>query len=360
MSHFQNVIHEYLISIFTPKSKIQNLKSYLPYALYPLRYAIFVLLFALCALPLPAAIAAQVTIAWDKNSESDIAGYRMHYGTTSGSYAYNADVGNYTSCTISGLQEGETYYFAATAYNTNNIESKLSEEIVHTIPVKDSGGGGIPNEDEINIYGTDVEGFEAYATGENPMDWLDTAAKNSMKEDDSLFKIFDLGGEKAFGTTSTRTNIHSHYFGTDTVTDSGYEYTGRMMMTASTGGIGVTFFSQYPDKDAYYRLRRYSNKSFHIAPHPDGTIISGDTDTGVVPAPNKWYRFRVQVEDTGGRTDIRAKVWPDGTSEPVAWQVNAYDDSATRLTEGTIGVWSYSSGSKYWDDLAVGPVSPAR
>ena len=46
----------------------------------------------------------------------------MHYGTISGVYAYNVNVGNNTSCTISGLEEGTTYYFAATAYNTNNIE----------------------------------------------------------------------------------------------------------------------------------------------------------------------------------------------------------------------------------------------
>ena len=120
------------------------------------------LLFALCALPLPAANAATVTLGWDKNSELGIAGYRMHYGTTSGSYSYKVDVGNYTSCTISDLEEGTTYYFAATAYNTNNIESNLSEELIHTIPIPpsppppvDTDGDGISDNDETNTYGTD-------------------------------------------------------------------------------------------------------------------------------------------------------------------------------------------------------------
>jgi hypothetical protein len=93
-------------------------------------------------MPLPAANAATVTLAWAKNSEPDIAGYKMHYGTTSGSYDYSVDVGNYTSCTISGLQEGTTYYFAATAYDTDNFESNLSEEFAYKIPAEDSGGGG--------------------------------------------------------------------------------------------------------------------------------------------------------------------------------------------------------------------------
>ena len=60
----------------------------------------------------------------------------MHYGTTSGDYDYSVDVGNFTSCTISGLQEGATYYFAVTAY-IDNCESDYSDEISYTIPAED-------------------------------------------------------------------------------------------------------------------------------------------------------------------------------------------------------------------------------
>ena len=78
------------------------------------------------------------------------------------------------------------------------------------------------------------------------------------------------------------------------------------MITAPDGGIGVTFFSQYPNMDAYYRLKReYDSGEFHIAPH--GTNVTGDIVTGVVPSPNIWYWFRILVEDTGSRTEIRAK-----------------------------------------------------
>jgi PKD repeat protein len=81
----------------------------------------------------PRCFSAQITVIWDENSEIDIAGYKMHYGTTRGNYEYSVDVGNNTSCSISGLTEGTTYYLAATAYNTNNVESSFSEELVHTI-----------------------------------------------------------------------------------------------------------------------------------------------------------------------------------------------------------------------------------
>ena len=81
--------------------------------------------------------AAQATLAWDKSMGS-VTGYEMHYGTTSGDYDYSVNVGNFRSCTISGLQEGVTYYFAVTAY-TDTSDSNYSDEIAYTIP---SSGGG--------------------------------------------------------------------------------------------------------------------------------------------------------------------------------------------------------------------------
>ena len=79
--------------------------------------------------------ASQITVGWDNNSEPDITGYKLHYGTSTRNYDYNVDVGNYTSCTISDLQEGTTYYFAATAYNSQLNESGFSEEIAYSVPI---------------------------------------------------------------------------------------------------------------------------------------------------------------------------------------------------------------------------------
>ena len=71
---------------------------------------------------------------WHRN------GYKVHYGTSSrnyGNYQYTADVNNNTSCTISGLEEGKTYYIAVTAYNSI-FESDYSKELV--VPTLFSNG----------------------------------------------------------------------------------------------------------------------------------------------------------------------------------------------------------------------------
>lgn len=79
-------------------------------------------------------IAAQVTLEWDPNTEPDLAGYKIYYGTSSENYDMSVDVGNWTSCTIAGFVEGVNYYFAATAYDAYGNESDFSDEVSTTIP----------------------------------------------------------------------------------------------------------------------------------------------------------------------------------------------------------------------------------
>ncbi len=79
------------------------------------------------------ASAADVTLTWDANTESDLVGYKLFYGTSSGNYAVTVDVGHSSTFTITNLEEGMTYYFAATAYDTSYNESAFSEELGYTL-----------------------------------------------------------------------------------------------------------------------------------------------------------------------------------------------------------------------------------
>ena len=75
---------------------------------------------------------AEVTLAWDANTEPDLAGYNIYYGTASGDYSDSIDVGDVTEYPVTGLDDGGTYYFAATAYDEDDNESAYSEELIHT------------------------------------------------------------------------------------------------------------------------------------------------------------------------------------------------------------------------------------
>jgi len=69
------------------------------------------------------------TISWEPNTEPDIAGYRIYYGTAPGNYSTKIDVGNKTTALLN-LKDQLGYYFAVTAYNSSGVESNYSAEAV--------------------------------------------------------------------------------------------------------------------------------------------------------------------------------------------------------------------------------------
>src|SRR5206468_2190262 len=77
----------------------------------------------------PAFASTVVQLAWDANTETDLAGYRIQYGTTSGNYTGTIDVGNVTSYAVPGLVANTTYYFVVVAYDLAGNVSGRSNEV---------------------------------------------------------------------------------------------------------------------------------------------------------------------------------------------------------------------------------------
>jgi hypothetical protein len=93
--------------------------------------------------------ASSLTLAWDSNTEPDLAGYKVYYGTQSGDYDVAIDVGDAIQYTVWGLAPETRYYLALTAYDTSWNESDFSWEVSaitgddpDPTPISDSGGDG--------------------------------------------------------------------------------------------------------------------------------------------------------------------------------------------------------------------------
>lgn len=104
---------------------------------------------------------ASVRVNWNANSEPDLAGYRVYYGTLSRTYVEMRDVGRVTSADVEGLSQGRTYYFAVTAYDASGNESAFSNEASILIPAGDTGGtgGNGPAEPDPSLPDTDMDGI---------------------------------------------------------------------------------------------------------------------------------------------------------------------------------------------------------
>jgi hypothetical protein len=83
---------------------------------------------------LDSAMAADVSLAWNPSSDTNVTGYNIYYGTSSGDYTSEVAVGNVSVITISNLTCGITYYFAATAVDAAGDESGFSNEAQFIVP----------------------------------------------------------------------------------------------------------------------------------------------------------------------------------------------------------------------------------
>jgi len=102
---------------------------------------------------------ASLHLSWTGNTETDLAGYKVYYGTSPGSYGDPVVLPDVTEYELSGLEEGTLYYVALTAFDTSDNESEKSVEesgIAHLPPAGtelqsgiQDGGSLEPQEEDI-------------------------------------------------------------------------------------------------------------------------------------------------------------------------------------------------------------------
>jgi hypothetical protein len=76
--------------------------------------------------------AATLTVAWDPSTNAT--GYIVQYGTRSGVYTTQVDVGLITQVPITTLADNTTYFFSVKAYNAAGLQSTTSAEVSGTTP----------------------------------------------------------------------------------------------------------------------------------------------------------------------------------------------------------------------------------
>ena len=121
-----------------PKKITQNKLLYLlPRALGSGLFFLMILFFPLIAFP------ADLTLAWDSNTDPDLEGYGVYFKKDAPGPPYDlfgyvtlqelSDPNNPTFA-LTGLQPGSRYYIAATAYDTAGNESGYSDSVSAQIP----------------------------------------------------------------------------------------------------------------------------------------------------------------------------------------------------------------------------------
>lgn len=119
-------------------------------------------------------LAADVTISWDANTESDLAGYKVYYGTVTGTYGSPTILGKQTTYTLTGLPTG-TYYIAITAFNTSGLESGFSNEVSAAVTGSpstskcDINGDGAANALDLQVMINVILGIQPMPAGKGDL-----------------------------------------------------------------------------------------------------------------------------------------------------------------------------------------------
>ncbi len=106
-----------------------------------------VLILAVC----PLVYGASISLSWQQNTEPDIQGYRVYYGTSQRSYGPPIPAGKSTSYVIDGLQSGKAYYLAVTAVDNSGNESGYSGEIKATAKTTSSSSGSTSGGSSVEV-----------------------------------------------------------------------------------------------------------------------------------------------------------------------------------------------------------------
>jgi hypothetical protein len=106
------------------------------------------------------ASAGSLIATWTPNSEPDLAGYIVYYGTESGNCTNEVDVKNTTTFMASDLIDGQEYFFAVKAYDYSGNKSSLSAEVSATV-----GGpmlAVLKDQNSLRLVWTPVTGADSY------------------------------------------------------------------------------------------------------------------------------------------------------------------------------------------------------
>ncbi len=172
--------------------------------------------------------AGEAVLTWDPPTTNtdgspltDLGGYRIYYGVSSGNYTQSIDVGNVTTYQVTGLTDGVTYYFAVTAYDISGNESDYSNEVYKTITTPDTTPPQISGVYAGNITHNSVT-----------INWTTDEASDSQVE---------YGLDQSYGSTTTLdTTLVTTHSVTITGLSASTQYHYRVMSRDEAGNLSVS------------------------------------------------------------------------------------------------------------------------
>jgi peptidoglycan/xylan/chitin deacetylase (PgdA/CDA1 family) len=261
--------------------------------------------------------AGSVALQWSapvSDGGSAITGYNIYRGTASGGETLLTQVGNVTSYTDTSVTNGATYYYKVSAVNAVG-ESALSNELSATA----SGATSVIVSDQFDR--TLTGGFGIPDVG--PAWSVSSTAQTKVANGEGVIYGWTSGNKdiQAWIPTSANDMDILARIRLSAQNPTGANYQARIVARAQTDARnGYTAVITHTSTGAVkWSLNRVVNAG------GSGTLTLGSgTLLSSGAAGTKWW-IRLDVQGT----QIKARFWQDGTTEPTTWKANASDSQWT-------------------------------
>jgi len=239
-------------------------------------------LLTLCLLWPTLAVAAvqDCTIAWTARTEADLAGYRISWGTVSGTYTSFTNVGlvTTTTCASIGITSAGTYYLIVRAFDTSNQLAANSNQVTFTLATVTAP----PTTPTISSFtpSSGIVGTSVTISGTN---FSSTLSSNTVKFNGTTASLSSGNTTQLIATvpSGASTGKITVTVGANTVTSSG-DFTITTPPSTTTWDL-VSEYSNIQGPVWYYLNEDLSQMSYGHAVY-GGTYWQGATTYGGIGA----------------------------------------------------------------------------
>ena len=298
-----------------------------------LRSAIFSLFIIAAVVGWPGTgLPAQVTLVWDASAEPTVAGYKVYYGTASRNYTSVADAAKNSTATISGLTQGQKYYFAVTAYASSGLESSYSNEVTYAVAVAAGASCTFTLAPTSASYSASGGSGTLSVTTQQGCQWT-TANSTSW-----------MSLSPGAGT------------GPGTVTCTASANPGTASRTAALTIAGNMFTVQQAGAGSQYTISASAGSGGLISPSGSVTVGYGSSRTFTIAASSGYRIADVKVDgvSVGAVASYTfSNVTAAHTIQATFSSVTTYTLSVTRTGAGTGTVTSNPSGTQFVSGTSV-------
>lgn len=253
--------------------------------------------------PMAARATGTVTLAWDASTSTNvIANYKLYYGVAPGTYTSSVAAGTALTASVSNLVEGATYYFAATAVDTDGLESAYSAEVSALIPIKLTNQPPTLNtianltiNENASEQIVSLAGITAGAANESQTLTVTASSSNT-----GLIPTPTVTYTSPNTTGSLRFTPVAYANGTATITVTVNDGGASNNITSRSFTVKVNSVNQAPTLDALANLtinENASQQTVSLTGIGSGaanesqtlTVTAASSNTGVIPVPTVTY-----------------------------------------------------------------------